>query len=265
MEKEMSFTVDTGLFRKYVTIPLVTLEPKDEIISLLCKKDCIKILESNTQNVLRINVTLNNNILEDYENNFEDDEQVELNIKITDLDSSLQNLSGKSKFVLDSKKQKLNVSSGMYKYTLGLHTKKDVVNFPNLKFNNNITLKGADFFTIIDKSSKINNLLSLEIKANVMDETNFSLYITASKQETNDGLVVEIDRFDMRRFNIKNECSTLIDSIGTDFLNILKVTVKDIEEIKLNLGNDYPLLIEYNIKENKGIVKLMLAPRVDGN
>ena len=265
MEKEMSFTMDTGLFRKYVTIPLVTLEPKDEIISLLCKKDCIEILESGVQNVLRVYISLNSNMLENYENNFEDHEQVELNIKITDLDSSLQSLSGKSKFVLDSKKQKLNVSSGMYKYTLGLHTKKDAVNFPNLEFNNTITLKGVDFFTVIDKSSKINNLMSLEIKSNVMDETDFSLHIVASKQETNDGLIVEIDKFNMRKQNIKNECSTSIDSMATDFLNMLKVTVKDIEEIKLNLADDYPLLIEYNIKENKGIVKLMLAPRVDGN
>jgi len=265
MEKEMSFTVDTSLFRKYITIPLVTLEPQDEIISLICKKDCIDILESNIQNVLRSYISLNNNMLENYENNFEDDEELILNIKITDLDSSLQSLSGKSKFVLDSNKQKLNISSGMYKYTLGLHTRKNAVNFPNLEFNNTINLKGIDFFTVIDKSSKMNNLMSLEIKSNVMDENDFSLHIIANKKETNDGLNVEIDKFNMLKQNIKNECSTSIDSIGTDFLNILKVTAKDIEEIKLNLGNDYPLLIEYNIKENKGIVKLMLAPRVDGN
>jgi len=228
MEKEMSFTVDTSLFRKYITIPLVTLEPQDEIISLICKKDCIDILESNIQNVLRSYIILN--------------------IKITDLDSSLQSLSGKSKFVLDSNKQKLNISSGMYKYTLGLHTRKNAVNFPNLEFNNTINLKGIDFFTVIDKSSKMNNLMSLEIKSNVMDENDFSLHIIANKKETNDGLNVEIDKFNMLKQNIKNECSTSIDSIGTDFLNILKVTAKDIEEIKLNLGNDYPLLIEYNIK-----------------
>lgn len=265
MEKEMSFTVDTGLFKKDITIPLVALEPKDEIISLICKKDCIEILESNVQNVLRAYILLNNNMLENYENNFEDDEEIVLNIKITDLDSSLQNLSGKSKFVLDSNKQKLNVSSGIYNYTLGLHTRQNNIKFPNLEFNNIINLKGIDFFTIIDKSSKMNNLMTLEIKSNVMDENDFSLYIVANKKETNDGLNVEIDKFNMLKQNIKSECSTSIDSIGTDFLNMLKVTVKDIEEIKLNLGNDYPLLIEYNIKENKGIVKLMLAPRVDGN
>lgn len=262
MEKEMSFTVDTGLFRKYVTVPLLTMETKDKLISLHCGKNNINILESNVQNVLRFQIELNENMLEGYENNFDDDEEIQLNIKVDDLDLSLQNLSGKTKFALDAKKQKLNVSSGMYKYNLGLHTRKTDVKFPDLKFDNNVHLKGIDFFTIIDKSSKMNNLMSLQVKSDVMDETSFTLNVNSIKNETNDGLSIEVDKFNMIKSNIKKECVTLIDSIATDFLNVLKVTAKDIEEIKLYVGDAYPLLIEYNIKENKGTTKIMLAPRM---
>jgi len=264
MNNELSFSVDIGMFKSEIIVPFVKLGVKDDIISLICKKDEIVIAERDITNVLIIECDMNQNLVENYENELEDDEQIEISVDAKKLDDSLTNLSGKGKFVLDYKKQKLNISSGIYSYGIGLKArqKRDKV-FPNLEYENDLDIKGTDFFTPIDKCAKINKFVGLTLKRDLLDEKSFVFKISASENDTNDVINVELSsKFDMINNNIKNECSVFVDVVGTDFLEVLKETVKKVSSVKLFLKDEYPIMLQYNIKENKGKVKIALAPRI---
>jgi len=266
MNNELSFSVDTGIFKSEVVVPFVKLGVQDDIISLICKKDEIIIVERDITNVSMIKCNMNQNLIENYENSLEDDEQVEISVDVNKLDTSLSNLSGKGKFVLDSKKQKLNISSGIYSYGIGLKTrqKRDRV-FPNLEYENDLDIKGTDFFTLVDKCSKMNRFVALALKSDLLDTKNFVFYASASESDTNDTISVEFDKFNMIKNNIKSECSVFVDVINTDFLTVLKETVAKVSNVKLFMGDNYPIMLQYNIKENKGIMKMALAPRIPDN
>ena len=263
-EKEMSFSADVQGIKRYLVEPFVELGVSGEMMTLICKKETIIVNEVNIQNVLFISTELNDNILEDYKNNLDDDEQLELTVPIDTLNVYLQNLSGKAKFTLDSKKQKLNISSGMYKYGIGLKARTgNLTKFPDLEFENTINFIGENFFNVLEKSSKLNNLIDMQIKRELLDKNNFLLNISVSDDEVNNNLSVDIEKWDMSKNNIKDECSVKFDVVETDFLSVAKVTIKNSKDIVVCLKDEYPMLIEYTIAENKGKTKIILAPRVD--
>jgi len=77
----------------------------------------------------------------------------------------------------------------------------------------------------------------------------------------NNKIDLQLDSNDFEKYEIEEEGST---KYGLDYFNAMIKCIKDTYELKLELKDDHPLMMDYDIDDDIS-VRFMLAPRIDAD
>jgi proliferating cell nuclear antigen len=154
---------------------------------------------------------------------------------------------------LDEHAQKLFIRMGSLAYTLSLldpSSLRKTPKVPELELPVQINIETNIFRRTIRAAERIGDHIVLGVDGEVF------------YMETNgdtDKLRLELSKDQL----IQQTPGTVHSLYSLGFLSAISKGVSHVENIMLNLGKDYPLLLDFEVAEGKGKVSYLLAPRLE--
>ena len=154
---------------------------------------------------------------------------------------------------LDEHAQKLFTRMGSLAYTISLldpSSLRKEPKVPELDFPVQVIIETEEFRRTIRAAEKIGDHIVLGVDGEVF-------YMEAEGE------------MDKLRLGLRKEQlihltpGTLHSLYSLDYISAMSKGMSHAENITLNLGKDYPLLIEFEVAEGKGKVSYLLAPRIE--
>lgn len=184
----------------------------------------------------------------------------ELGIDIAKLDGLLD-MAEKDSMVeleLDEVAHKLNVKMGTLKYTMALldpSTIRKSPKVPNLDLPGIIILKGEDIRRGIKAGSGLSDYISISIVGEAC--------IMEADGDT-DAVKLEIQKADL--IELTNNGTKDVKSLySLDYLDKIGKIAAKVLQVTINIGQDFPCKIGFDMLEGNGNVTYMIAPRVESN
>ncbi|MFW6435263.1 MAG: DNA polymerase sliding clamp [Halovenus sp.] len=158
---------------------------------------------------------------------------------------------------LDEETRKLHISIDGLEYTLALidpESIREEPDLPDLDLSSTIVIEGRD----IDRAVKAADMVSDHIELGV-DDTNEVFYVKA--QGDTDDVHLELDSDDLIDL-VAGKASSLY---SLDYLQDLNKAIPKDAEVTMELGEEFPVKLHFDIAEGEGNVTYMLAPRIQSN
>jgi len=122
---------------------------------------------------------------------------------------------------------------------------------PNLDLPAKVVLKASEINRGVRASEAVSDHLAL-----VVDKDNFELFAEGDTDTVNLKLTKDM----LENLTVKSKCKSLF---SIDYFSNMIKSVKGEDPISIQLGNDNPVKVEFDIADNKGHVKYLLAPRIE--
>ncbi|MFW6001724.1 MAG: hypothetical protein ACOCQD_00130 [archaeon] len=274
-EKKLEVDVDAEMFEKHVLTPYNVLKSMDDKkdkkgksgsknIQLYFAEDGLHLAEVNNSNVLFMGTVLYSSAFDTYELETGGSDYLPLSVNLDKMMTAFGGSSGTVSMELIPDKQRLNITSGIFHYGLGL---KKVQNkepkYPKISLNNSFSMKGEEYSNIINKCSAFSPYITVEVTENPVDENDFNVRFVSKDTNTNENISVDIDKYDLIDNSGLNEASKVyIDSRNTGYLNVIRSVISSsIPEVEIKTKSGMPLEISYEVGEGLGKSSIMLAPR----
>ncbi len=158
---------------------------------------------------------------------------------------------------LDEETRKLHISIDGLEYTLALidpDSIREEPDLPELDLPANIVIEGRD----IDRAVTAADMVSDHIELGV-DAGNDVFYVAA--EGDTDDVHLELDEDDLIDL-AAGEASSLF---SLDYLKDMNRAIPKDAEVTVELGEEFPVKLHFDIAEGKGSVTYMLAPRIQSN
>lgn len=242
--------IELEIFKEFVTNLMIVVEE----INLHISEKGFNARAVDVANVSMISCELKKVAFEHY---FLDNE-ININVglylsKIYDLLNG-SNKNGIIKIEINTKTQKLYIIYENLSYSTSLLDPSSIrsePNVPKIAFSNKLCINGLEFKKAIKAAERINDYVILGLKNN-------TFYIEA-KNET-DRLYLSLDTNFEEEINNNINISSIY---SIDYLlNFTKVIKKTID-LHLSIGQDYPLLVTFDMINNFGTIIYFLAPRIE--
>jgi len=159
---------------------------------------------------------------------------------------------------LDEETRKLHISIDGLEYTLGLLDPESIREEPDLPEDLNlpatIVIEGRD----IDRAVTAADMVSDHIELGV-DETDEVFYVTA--EGDTDDVHLELGTEDLIDL-VVGPASSLF---SLEYLKNMNKAIPGDVEVTMELGEEFPVKLHFDIAEGEGAVTYMLAPRIQSN
>jgi proliferating cell nuclear antigen len=158
---------------------------------------------------------------------------------------------------LDEETRKLHISIDGLEYTLALIDPESIREEPDLPGGDlaaTIVIEGRD----IDRAVTAADMVSDHIELGV-DESDEVFYVKA--QGDTDDVHLELDADDLIDL-VVGPASSLF---SLDYLQDMNKAIPKDTEVTMELGDEYPVKLHFDIAEGEGEVTYMLAPRIQSN
>ena len=158
---------------------------------------------------------------------------------------------------LDEETRKLHISTDGLEYTLALIDPDSIrkePDLPDLDLPARIVIEGAD----IDRAVKAADMVSDHIALGVSDNDD-TFYVDA--EGDTDDVHFELDRDEL----IDLDVGTAHSLFSLDYLKDMNRAIPRDGEITIELGEEFPVKIHFEIAEGLGHVTYMLAPRIQSD
>ncbi|NIB98137.1 DNA polymerase sliding clamp [Halobacterium sp. R2-5] len=158
---------------------------------------------------------------------------------------------------LDEETRKLHIQIDGLEYTLALIDPDSIrqePDIPDLDLSANVVIEGAD----IDRSVRAADMVSDHIALGV-DAADELFYVDA--EGDTDDVHLELTRDDL----IDLEAGDAHSLFSLDYLKDMNKAIPKDAEVELELGDEYPVKIHFDIAEAQGRVTYMLAPRIQSD
>ena len=158
---------------------------------------------------------------------------------------------------LDEATRKLHISIDGLEYTLALidpESIREEPDLPDLDLPAQIVIEGRD----IDRAVTAADMVSDHIELGV-DETTETFYVSA--EGDTDDVHLELDADDL----IDLTAGPASSLFSLDYLDDMDSAIPKDAEVTLELGEEFPVKLHFDIAEGKGSVTYMLAPRIQSN
>ena len=154
---------------------------------------------------------------------------------------------------LDERAQKMFTRMGSLAYTLSLldpSSLRKEPKVPELEFPVQVIIEMEEFRRTIRAAEKIGDHILLGV-----DGEEFYMEAEGEMDKLRLGL--------QKEQLIHLTPGTVHSLYSLDYISAMSKGMSHAENITLNLGNDYPLQIEFEVAEGKGRVSYLLAPRIE--
>lgn len=236
-------------------------DKKSRNLTMECYSDFIRIKDTDASNVLGLSFDLDSELINDYINNLKEDETIKIVIDLDKLIEAISEIEGSVNFEVDIKNKRLLVWSSYYEYKLSFKVDKTDVKLPSGVNKSYVDLTGEQLYTIIKKCSSIHRYIIITTEG-AEDDEDFMLTFVSKEQGTNNSIEVKLDEFNVINSDgTKENTKVMIDTATTGLTEVLKVTVKNAEVVRLLLENERPVIITYQMIESHGDTKIIVAPR----
>ena len=158
---------------------------------------------------------------------------------------------------LDEETRKLHISIDGLEYTLALidpESIREEPDLPDLDLAATIVIEGRD----IDRAVTAADMVSDHIELGV-DESDEVFYVKA--QGDTDDVHLELDADDLIDL-VVGPASSLF---SLDYLQDMNKAIPKDTEVTMELGEEFPVKLHFDIAESEGEVTYMLAPRIQSN
>ncbi|WP_336325491.1 DNA polymerase sliding clamp [Halovenus sp. HT40] len=158
---------------------------------------------------------------------------------------------------LDEETRKLHISIDGLEYTLALidpESIREEPDLPDLDLSSTIVIEGRD----IDRAVTAADMVSDHIELGV-NETDEVFYVKA--EGDTDDVHLELDGEDLIDL-VAGEASSLF---SLDYLQDMNKAIPKDAEVTMELGEEFPVKLHFDIAEGEGAVTYMLAPRIQSN
>ena len=158
---------------------------------------------------------------------------------------------------LDEETRKLHIEFDGLEYTLALIDPDSIrqePDLPDLDLAAEIVIEGRD----IDRAVKAADMVSDHIALGVDPEAE-TFYVDA--QGDTDDVHLELDREDLIDLSVGNARSLF----SLDYLKEMNKAIPKDAEVTLELGEEFPVKLHFDIAEGQGNVTYMLAPRIQSD
>jgi proliferating cell nuclear antigen len=158
---------------------------------------------------------------------------------------------------LDEETRKLHISIDGLEYTLALidpESIREEPDLPDLDLPAEIVIEGRD----IDRAVTAADLVSDHIELGV-DDTRNVFYVKA--QGDTDDVHLELNAEDLIDLSV----GTASSLFSLDYLDDMNKAIPKDAEVTMELGEEFPVKLHFDIAEGQGQVTYMLAPRIQSN
>ena len=158
---------------------------------------------------------------------------------------------------LDEETRKLHISIDGLEYTLALidpESIREEPDLPDLDLSSTIVIEGRD----IDRAVTAADMVSDHIELGV-DEADEVFYVEA--EGDTDDVHLELDAEDLIDL-VAGDASSLF---SLDYLQDMNKAIPKDAEVTMELGEEFPVKLHFDIAEGEGEVTYMLAPRIQSN
>ncbi len=158
---------------------------------------------------------------------------------------------------LDEETRKLRIAIDGLEYTLALidpESIREEPDLPDLDLPARIVIEGRD----IDRAVTAADMVSDHIELGV-DEEREVFYVRA--QGDTDDVNLELDAGDLIDL-VVGEAESLF---SLDYLKDMNKAIPSAAEVTIELGEEFPVKLHFDIAEGQGSVTYMLAPRIQSN
>ncbi len=156
---------------------------------------------------------------------------------------------------LDEKDHKLVVRMRGLAYTMSLLDPSSIrkePKVPTLDLPARIVIRGEDIKRAVKAAEKVGDYMSMGVRGDV--------FFMEAEGDT-DKVLVEMTKDQLIEFK-PAEAKALF---SLDYLSDMSKTAGKASEVTLNIGNDYPLKVDFLFAEGHGHAEYMMAPRVESN
>ena len=158
---------------------------------------------------------------------------------------------------LDEETRKLHIQIDGLEYTLALIDPDSIrqePDIPDLDLSANVVIEGADIDRAVRAADMVSDHIALGVDA--ADE----LFYVDAEGDTDD-VHLELTRDQL----IDLEAGDAHSLFSLDYLKDMNKAIPKDAEVELELGDEYPVKIHYDIAEAQGRVTYMLAPRIQSD
>ncbi len=158
---------------------------------------------------------------------------------------------------LDEETRKLHISIDGLEYTLALidpESIREEPDLPDLDLPANIVIEGRD----IDRAVTAADMVSDHIELGV-DDAEEVFYVKA--EGDTDDVHLELDTDDLIDL-VVGAASSLF---SLDYLKDMNKAIPADAEVRMELGEEFPVKMHFDIADGEGAVTFMLAPRIQSN
>jgi proliferating cell nuclear antigen len=158
---------------------------------------------------------------------------------------------------LDEETRKLHIQIDGLEYTLALIDPDSIrqePDIPDLDLSANVVIEGADIDRAVRAADMVSDHIALGVDA--ADE----LFYVDAEGDTDD-VHLELTRDQL----IDLDAGGAHSLFSLDYLKDMNKAIPKDAEVELELGDEYPVKIHYDIAEAQGHVTYMLAPRIQSD
>ncbi|MXR21195.1 DNA polymerase sliding clamp [Halobacterium bonnevillei] len=158
---------------------------------------------------------------------------------------------------LDEETRKLHIQIDGLEYTLALIDPDSIrqePDIPDLDLSANVVIEGADIDRAVRAADMVSDHIALGVDA--ADE----LFYVDAEGDTDD-VHLELTRDQL----IDLDAGSAHSLFSLDYLKDMNKAIPKDAEVELELGDEYPVKIHYDIAEAQGRVTYMLAPRIQSD
>jgi len=158
---------------------------------------------------------------------------------------------------LDEETRKLHISIDGLEYTLALidpESIREEPDLPDLDLSSTIVIEGRDIDRAVTAADMVSDHIELGVDA--ADEV---FYVEA--EGDTDDVHLELDGEDLIDL-VAGDASSLF---SLDYLQDMDKAIPKDAEVTMELGEEFPVKLHFDIAEGEGEVTYMLAPRIQSN
>jgi len=158
---------------------------------------------------------------------------------------------------LDEKTRKLHISIDGLEYTLALidpESIREEPDLPDLDLAATIVIEGRDIDRAVTAADMVSDHIELGVDADA------EVFYVAAEGDTDD-VHLELDAEDLIDL-VVGPASSLF---SLDYLQDMNRAIPKDAEVTVELGEEFPVKLHFDIAEGEGSVTYMLAPRIQSN
>jgi len=202
-------------------------------------------------NVALIDFELRREAFDEYENQTDEEQEMEIGVDFSKLSDILRVGWRKGDITLELN-DKLHVKMNALSYTLSLisiETLRKEPKLPSLEFPTRVVLDAEDFRKVIKVAEKMGDHIVMGVSGDVF-------FMEAESE-------MDSMRFELRREELLSLSGDNARSIfSLDYIAAMSRAM-NVETVTLYLGTDYPLRIEFELADGAVHIMYLLAPRIE--